>query len=314
MSNLSKLEEVEQQFDHLVEVGAYGEALELVTREAHLFPDYSQKVVYSWRMTMACRLNNKALALQLLKEAVEAGHWYSGLRDNPDFQLLHGVPEFEQWVEICAQRRLQAMANAVPVLKTLQPDPQFAPYPLLLALHGAQSNVESFASHWSAAVLQGWFVGLPQSSQAFGPGTFSWNDWEWAMQEVQKHYATLCKEYPIDPQRVVLAGFSQGGGLAAWLALSSTIKVCGLILVGPFLTDVKDLIPLMEAHPPQGLRAFLVAGQRDQYCLGVAQRLATLLPQHGIVCELDVYPDLEHSFPPEFESRLPYALEYVLQS
>ena len=120
-------------------------------------------------------------------------------------------------------------------------------------------------------------------------------------------------EYPIDPQRVVLAGFSQGGGLAAWLALSSTIKVRGLILVGPFLPDVKDLIPLMEAHPPQGLRAFLVAGQRDQYCLGVAQRLATLLPQHGIVCELDVYPDLEHNFPSEFESKLPYALEYVLQ-
>ena len=82
---------------------------------------------------------------------------------------------------------------------------------------------------------------------------------------------------------------------------------------GRFYADVKGLIPLMEAHPPQGLRAYLVAGQRDQYCLGVAQRLATLLPQHGIVCKLDVYPDLEHSFPPEFESRLPYALEYVLQ-
>ena len=313
MSNLSKLEQVEQQFDHLVQAGSYAEALELVTREAHLFPDYAQKVVYSWRMTMACRLNNKALALQLLKEAIAAGHWYSDLRDNPDFQLLHGEPEFERLAEICAERRAQARATAVPVLKTLQPDHQFAPYPLLLALHGAHSNVESFASHWSAAVSHGWLVGLPQSSQAFGPGTFSWNDWEGAIQEVQKQYATLCTEYPIDPQRVVLAGFSQGGGLAAWLALSGMIKARGLILVGPFLPKVEDLIPLMEAHHPQGLRAFLVAGQRDQYCLGVAQRLATLLPQHGIVCKLDVYPDLEHNFPLEFESRLPYALEYVLQ-
>jgi predicted esterase len=313
MSNLSKLEEVEQRFDHLVETGAYAEALELITREAHLFPDYSQKVVYSWRMTMACRLNNRALVLQLLKEAVEAGHWYSDLHDNPDFQLLHGEPEFERLAEICAERRAHEMATAVPMLKTLQPDSQLAPYPLLLALHGANSNVESFASHWSTAVSHGWLVGLPQSSQAFGPGTFSWNDWEWAIQEVRKQYAILCTEYPIDPQRVVLAGFSQGGGLAAWLALSSTIEVRGLILVGPFLTDVKDLIPLMEAHPPHGVWAYLVAGQRDQYCLGVAQRLATLLPQHGIVCELDVYPDLEHSFPPGFESRLPYALEYVLQ-
>ena len=313
MSNTSKLEEIEQQFDHLAQAGAYAEALELVTREAHLFPDYAQKVVYSWRMTMACRLKDRALALQLLKEAVEAGHWYSGLRDNPDFHLLHGEPEFEKLVEICAERRAHEMASAIPTLKVLQPDRQFAPYPLLLALHGATSNVESFAGHWSAAVSDGWLVGLPQSSQAFGPGTFSWNDWEWAMQEVQKHYAALCQEHPIDPQRVVVAGFSQGGGLAAWLALSGAIKMRGLILVGPFLVEVQELVPLMEAHPPQGLRAYLVAGHRDQYCLGVAQRLATLLPQHGITCELDVYPDVEHSFPMEFESRLAHALEYVLQ-
>jgi len=313
MSNSSRLEEIEQQFDHLAQAGAYAEALELITREAHLFPDYAQKVVYSWRMTMACRLKDGALALQLLKEAVEAGHWYSGLRDNPDFQLLRSEPEFEKLVEICAERRAHEMANAIPLLKTLQPDSQLAPCPLLLALHGANSSVEPFAGHWSAAVSHGWLVGLPQSSQAYGPGTFSWNDWEWAMQEVQKHYTALCQEYPIDSQRVVLAGFSQGGGLATWLALTGTIKVRGLILVGPFLADAQELVPLMEAHPPQGLRAYLVAGQRDQYCLGVAQRLATLLPQHGIACELDVYPDVEHSFPLEFESKLPHALEYVLQ-
>jgi predicted esterase len=313
MSDLSKLEEVEQQFDHLVQAGSYSEALELITREAHLFPDYAQKVVYSWRMTMACRLEDGALALQLLKEAVEAGHWYSGLRDNPDFRMLRGEPEFEKLVEICAERRAHEMANAVPKLKVLQPGPQADPYPLLLALHGAHSDVESFAGHWSSAVSRGWLVGLPQSSQAYGPGTFSWNDWEWAMQEVQKHHVTLCQEYPIDPQRVVLAGFSQGGGLAAWLALTGTVRVRGLILVGPFLADVQELVPLMEAHSPQGLRAYLVAGQRDQYCLGVAQRLATLFPQHGVACELDVYPDIEHSFPLDFESRLPHALEYVSQ-
>jgi hypothetical protein len=60
-----------------------------------------------------------------------------------------------------------------------------------------------------------------------------------------------------------------------------------------------------------GLRVYLVAGQRDQYCHGIAQQLATLLPKYGIVCELDDYPDLEHSFPVDFEKKLPKALSFV---
>ena len=42
MNALSRLEEIEQQYDHLAQAGAYAEALDLITREAHLFPDYAQ--------------------------------------------------------------------------------------------------------------------------------------------------------------------------------------------------------------------------------------------------------------------------------
>jgi hypothetical protein len=73
MSNLSRAQEVELQFHHLAQSGAYAEALDLVTREAHVFSEHAQKVVYSWRMTMACRLNEKDLGLRLLKEAIQ--HW-----------------------------------------------------------------------------------------------------------------------------------------------------------------------------------------------------------------------------------------------
>lgn len=310
MTDLSRMEEVEQQFDHLAQVGAYAEALDLVTREAHIFPEYAQKVIYSWRMTMASRLNDKALTLSLLKEAVEAGYWYGGLRTDSDFELLAGEAEFEQLVGICEERRVQAMANAVPVMKTFQPETQSVPYPLLLALHGASANIE--ADHWASAVPAGWFLALPQSSQMYSPGAYTWNDWEWAQQEVRQRYATLCNDYPVDPESVVLAGFSQGGGLAAWLVLSGAVKARGLILVGPFLMNVANLIPFLETHDHRGLRVYLVAGQRDRYCYGIAQQLVELLPNYGIVCTFDEYPDLEHSFPADFEKKLPDALNFVL--
>jgi predicted esterase len=309
MNTRSKAEEVEQQYDHLVQAGAYAEALELATREAHVFPEHAQKVIYSWRMDMACRLKNKELALQLLQEAVDEGYWYGSLKSDPDYALLYGEPEFERLVEICEARRAQAMANAVPVVKVLPPEAQPAPYPLLLALHGANASNE--ADHWISAVSHGWLVCLPQSSQQYAPGTYTWNDWEWAQQEVLERYAAFIKKYPVDPGRIVLAGFSQGAGLAAWLVLSGKIQVRGLVLVGPFLPDIDKIHPLLDAHPPKGFRVYLAAGQRDRYCLGIAQQLAELLPRHGIVCQLDVYPDMEHRFPVDFEKKLPEALDFV---
>ena len=314
MSNLSRAQEVEQQFHHLVQSGSYAEALDLITQEAHVFFEHAQKEVYYWRMTMACRLNEKDLALNLLKQAVQAGYWYAGLEIDPDFQLLCGEAEFDHLAKLGMEHRAQAMANAVPVIKTLQPNPKFSPYPLLLALHGSNANVEIQVKHWNSAVEHGWLVALPQSSQIYAPDTYTWNDWEWAQQEVYERYMSLCKEYPIDLERVVVAGFSQGGGLALWLVLSGAIKAQGLILVGPFLDDITQIVPFLEKHVPYGLRVYLVAGQRDRYCHGIAQQLATLLPKYGISCELDDYPDLEHSFPLDFEKKLPEALRFVLST
>jgi hypothetical protein len=57
----------------------------------------------------------------LLQEAIAGEHWYDDLRDNPNLQLLHDMSELEQLVEACKERRGQAMANTVPIVKTLQP-------------------------------------------------------------------------------------------------------------------------------------------------------------------------------------------------
>jgi predicted esterase len=314
MNNPTRAQEVEQQFHYLVQSGDYAEALDLITREASAFSEPAQKVVYYWRMAMACRLNEKDLALRLLEEAVQAGYWYAGLETDPDFQLLSGEAEFEHLAELGMEHRAQAMAHATPIIKILQPNPKSSPPPLLLALHGSNANVEMQVKHWELAVQCGWLVAMPQSSQIYAPGTYTWNDWEWAQQEVCERYKMLSKEYPIDREQIVLAGFSQGGGLALWLVLSGAVKAQGLILVGPFLDDLAQIIPLLEKHAQSGLRVYLVAGQRDRYCRGIAQQLAALLPRYGIACKLDDYPDLENNFPIDFEKNLPEALNFVLCS
>src|SRR5258705_473372 len=83
----------------------------------------------------------------------------------------------------------------------------------------------------------GCLVALPQSSQPMSAGHYGWNDRGWAVREITQHVTTVREQSPIDLERIVVAGFSMGGGLAAWLALSGTLAVRGFIGVGPFLAN-----------------------------------------------------------------------------
>jgi predicted esterase len=313
--------DLEKQLYQLYQNGEYAQALDLATRKAGRFPTEAWLVTY-WRICMASLLDETALALQLLEEALAAGLWYAEaqLREDTDLQSLQGLPEFERLVEVCRKREAEAQAQAAPVLLTLQPEDQCQagrqPCPLLLVLHGNNKSAEGSVGFWSSAVSKGWLLALPQSSQVRSPGGYAWNDRDRAVREIQEHYATLCEQYAIDPDRVVLAGFSLGGELAIWLAMSGTIEARGFIAVGPggpYMNEPDKWMPLIEASQGSGLRGYLVVGEQDVFCYEGTQALAALLKSRDIPCELEMHPNLGHDFPPEFQQSLTRALEFVLQ-
>jgi predicted esterase len=123
----------------------------------------------------------------------------------------------------------------------------------------------------------------------------------------------LSEGYRIDEERIVLGGFSMGGGLAAWLALSGAIKARGFILVGPWVPDMDQLLPLMEKDEVRRLRGYIIVGENDEVCREISLTLAEHLRAHGIQCELEVHPGLAHEHPPDFEKSLADALEYICQ-
>jgi predicted esterase len=295
--------------------GEYAQALDLITREAGRFPTEARRT-YCWRVCMASLINETELALRLLEEAVAGGLWYpeTQLREDPDLLSLQGLPQFEQLVELCRQRQAEAQAQAVPTLTVLEPEGGCRDAPLLLALHGNNQNVESSIGFWRSAVSRGWLLALLQSSQASGPGIYAWNDRDWALREIQAHYARLREQYAVDPNRVVVAGFSMGGEVAIWLALTAAIQVRGFIAVGPggpYIQEPDNWAPLIEASREREARGYLIVGEQDIFCYSGTQALATLLSLHDIPYELEVHPRLGHEFPPEFEQSLSRALQFI---
>ena len=321
MNNLT-FSELETQLFQLYQGKEYTKALDLATRAASQFPAEATSI-YLWRFGLASLLKETALALQLLEEAVEAGLWYaeSLLREDPDLQPLQGLPEFEQLVEVCRKRHAKAQAQAAPALITLQPEggcqAGLEPCPWLLAFHGNDLTAEGSVGFWRSAVSKGWLLALPQSSQVSGPDGYIWNDQDRAVSEIQEHVATICGQYAVDPNRIVLAGFSRGGELGIWLAMSGTIEARGFIAVGPggpYINEPDKWVPLIEASQGRGLRGYLVVGEQDIFCYEGTQALAALLKARDIPCELEVHPNLGHDFPPGFEQSLSRALEFVLQA
>ncbi len=294
--------------------GDYAGALEIAEQLAVRYPDQAIHTCY-WRICLTSRLNRTDEALRLFAEGLEAGFWWSerGLRQDPDLAPLQGLPEFEQMAATSHAHHMAAQAGVQPDIRVTMPDPTVPPpYPLLIALHGAgYSPEDDNVPHWEPAGRLGWLVAVPRSSQLSWPGAYGWNDSQLAAKEIVAHYDALCAQYPVDRQRLVIAGFSQGGALAVHLVLGGKLPACGFLAVVPGNSVTDGLDALIQSAQGRGLRGYLVAGGKDPR-YETFKQIHALLLQHGIPCEMEDHPELGHEFPPDFEKSLGKAISFLL--
>lgn len=189
--------------------------------------------------------------------------------------------------------------------------------PLCMAFHGNDSTPLAHVEYWRPLASQGWLVVLPQASRAGDtPGTFMWNtpgESEWNFQEIQKHFADINRTYPIDADRIVLAGFSMGGGLAIELALGGYLLSRGFVVVAPYV-PYKYVDPqsnyddFVKSH---GQCGYCIVGEQDEFAVEGASALEARLPGVGNSIHVERHPGLEHDYPAHFEQSLNRAIEFI---
>jgi predicted esterase len=292
----------------------YREALDLLERGWERFPQ--QGLMYHWKMCLAAQAGEPAIAINAFGEALDHGHWYPErlVREDDDLKSLQGVPEYEELVSVCVRRYAAAEGSAKPELLVVPPPgTSSSPMPLLIGLHGNSQTARLAADDWSELGKRGWLLALPQSSQPLTSDAFMWDDFEKGANEVQKVCSRLMDEYSIDPERILLGGFSAGGGLAIQLAISGALKAKGFIVVGPYLRNLDVLTPFLPEARANQMKGYIIMGQKEpEEGQELMQRTASFLQEHGIVCELEPHPDLAHAFPPNFGGSLDKALALLL--
>jgi predicted esterase len=284
----------------------YTEALAILEQSAATFPQQAARI-YNWRMCLANLSGDPHLTLEYFQQAVKLGLWWPAemLRSDPDLASLQGTPAFEELVGICEERAAQARAASRPQLSIRVPQTLNAPVPLLVALHGRNSGAMEIMPYWEPLLKQGWIIAAPTSSQILGPNAYGWDNQEIAKTEVQTHLAALQHEYPIDSQKILFGGFSQGGGLAIWLALQGRQSTAKFLAIAPFIADVEQI-----AAPDQSqARGYVIYGDADD---GLARIQAILERLKGLSVDLitEEVVGLGHEFPPQFAQSLQRAMNF----
>ena len=290
-------------------------ALRLVQEQGANYPT-RQSTVAIVHICFLALTGDQLGALRLMQAGLDRGLWWSvdGLRGDSDLASLQGDPDFERMVAICGERHAQALQSARPERLLLPPVEGAArPYPLLVAMHPYSSSAADFAQYWQVLASQGWLVLLPQSSQIVSPDGYCWDNTLLAIDEIKAHLADITQQYPIDPRRTVVAGFSQGGGLALWLAVSQAVPAAGFIGLAPYLRTLDDLLPALPAGPIDGVRGVMFTGGQDRD-EGMFDKMESLLQSHRIPYRRQHDPDLAHEIPPDFDRQLAEALAFILEA
>lgn len=305
---------LDKQLFAFFEAKEYQQALDLAMREQANFPTHTDHLLY-WQICMTNLLGRQEEALNLLSAAVERGFWFepNWMAQDEDLATLHTRPEFQALLATCRQRQVEAQATARPDLHLVQPDQRAERVALFCTLHSNMGNSEGTLEEWRTLAEHGWLLAVPQSSQLAAQGMYVWDDRARGISEVCAHFATICETNALDPNRIVLGGFSKGGGLAIWMALHQHVPATGFVALGPFLSpeELKELKATLATQKPARMRGSILVGAEDEHCLHISRQIVETMCAQNLSCDLTILPGVGHEYPADFSEHLLQGLAFI---
>jgi predicted esterase len=311
MSDRNSFDQLRDKLMSLYTAGDYAAALELVEQNEADFPEQSARTTF-WKICLLSREGRLKEALATLRQGLQDGMWWDESQfADTDLDPLRDLPEFKDLVAESARSWEQGRKHIKREHLLLLPEaPSSAPYPLLVALHGRNGDKESNLEQWDVARRLGWAVLSAQSTQPLYPGSYCWDDPVTGLEDILFYLDQTWEAHAIDRERILIGGFSQGGGLAIYAALSAKLPVRGFIGGATWWAEVESLAPL--ATGVKNLRGYFICGGKD-HTLERAREIQALLERHNISFSEEFHPDLGHEFPADFDSSFAYALEFIFK-
>jgi predicted esterase len=274
------------------------------------------------RFQLACcyaQLGKNEQALSSLQQAIRFG-WedVSKLEQADELKTLRATPQFAQLLkEAAACRNENLVIHAGKKVNPLKPSP------LLVVLQGL-GNFRADLPYWEAAADElGCVLVAPRAVTKAAPTVYGWHrrgakdstapdyfDLPAAGKRVDEAIAEARHRFKIAPHRVVLAGFSQGAGVALRLVGDHPDRYCGAVAVNGLHQPpgVAYWQSIQKRHP---IRVYVIAGKLDRL-LPRSQKVVEELRAARVPNRYDELEQVGHEFPADHTKRLRSAIEFVL--
>jgi predicted esterase len=269
---------------------------------------------------------NLACAYALAGEPGPALYWLekaarNGFRNLPhlesdeDLDSVRGLPSYPRVLDLVARnladyRRLviRKAASNPPLVVEPKTKGFDGPRPLIIALHGYGDRAAHYPDLWGPAAGEiGAILAVPHGTMRVGKGR-AWGDLEEADAVVQMTLDYVRQRFEVDPERVVLTGFSQGGFMAMAVGARHPHLFAGVIpMAGGYVPEVDAPAPVSDGDP----RYYFMVGAEDRV-VDEARRAAADFRAAGFDVTLRVLKETGHSFPRRTTPELRRALRFVL--
>lgn len=305
-------QEMRQYLGQLIQEQKFVLAEEILQAAVKQFPDHLLANSYNLAYVRV-RLKKLNGAVKTLTAANKQGIFF-GIWDFtvPEFAVLKPLKSFQTFEKKNGELLAAAQKQARMKLEVVTPEgyDTAKKYPLFLALHGGGETLEEFKPQWRSAPLKNEFiVAYVQSSQVAGMKGFHWQDVAQTQKELKDALRQTSAAYPIDPQRVVIGGFSSGGYAALAMSLKNGLPVCGFVALCPPLPEGISDEDIRQAAG-RGVRGTILTTARDNR-LAAQRQLADRLRDLGLQYQFMVTPDIGHWFPQDLDQLIDQAIAHI---
>ena len=290
--------------------GKYAEALAVVEQQADNFPEQSARTTF-WKLCLLSLCGRADDTISVFRQGLDAGLWWrNDVFNDSDLNAVRDLPAFQRLMDESQVKYEAARTQMERDYAVLMPEEPSGNYPMLVALHGRNGNKESNIREWETARRKGWLVLLAQSTQPLFPGSYCWDDPAQGLSDLLFYYKNVSSKNPVDRQRIVLAGFSQGSGMAIHTTLSGGIAAHGFISIASWWHKPASLFPQTEAA--KRVRGYFITGEKD-HTFDTAREIQKVLKANNIRFDEETHTDLAHEFPTDFEKSFDRAIDFIFK-
>ncbi|MEW6730470.1 MAG: alpha/beta hydrolase-fold protein [Acidobacteriota bacterium] len=262
-------------------------------------------------------LGQKRDALEWLRRAVDKGlvddemisadTSLISLRDEPVFkQILTSIPEKAAKLPKIDKTIIEIVGPSGPTAK--------GPLPMLIALHGETESAFGMIDIMRViAERHSLVLVAPQGKYFIGDGHYQWGRRNEAEALVMQAIEQAKGKYSIDPNRIYLMGFSQGGYLSLTLGLSHPEIFAGAIAFsGRYLHSL--VTATLEKARNRKFRVFIGNGERESpHILNNNNEAKQLLEQAGLTVNLKIFAETGHAYPPNATQEIDEAVQWLIR-